>query len=136
MAELRARRGGALSLLALCAQARAEFEAALATMSSDSSDELHRRAEVHCEISTACLWLLDTVAIEQHARAALHLAEQVHSPELQLAARPQLTNVQSARGQVDDVLAEGRRLVANLSDPTLRQRFLASQPAATARRFS
>ncbi|MGH9245402.1 MAG: BTAD domain-containing putative transcriptional regulator [Acidimicrobiales bacterium] len=109
--DLHARRGRALLRLALWAEARAEFDAALSTVPADSPEQLRRRAEVHCDASTACFWLLDTTAMLEHARATLALAEQIGSHELRLAARAQITSADSAAGDVERVLAEGRDLI-------------------------
>lgn len=109
--ELRARRGKALSRLALWAEARTEFEACLEEMPAETPEQLCRRAEVECDLSAACFWLLDTAAIAHHARAALDIAELVNAPDIQLAARAQITSAHSAMGDVDVVLAEGAALI-------------------------
>jgi len=113
VAELRARRGTALSRVALWAEARAEMEAALTTLPAVTPEHVRRRAEVHCDLSTACFWLLDTAAIRAHAQTALELAEQTGSHDVQLAARAQLTSADSATGDVDRVLSQGRSLIAD-----------------------
>ncbi|HEX8771609.1 MAG TPA: AAA family ATPase, partial [Acidimicrobiales bacterium] len=113
VAELRAQRGKALSRIAQWADARAELEEALTALPADEPEELHRRAEVHCDLSTVCFWLLDTAAISDHARAALELAERIGSHEVQLAARAQITSADSAKGDVDRVLSEGHNLIAD-----------------------
>lgn len=113
LAELHAQRGKALSRVALWASARAELEAALTLLPAETSVQLRRRAEVHCDLSTACFWLLDTAAIRDHARTALGLAEDIGAHDVQLAARAQITSADSATGDVDRVLSEGRDLVAD-----------------------
>ncbi|MBW3649469.1 MAG: AAA family ATPase [Actinobacteria bacterium] len=110
-AELRGQRGKALSRLALWPEARAELEECLAALPAESDDQLRRRAEVHCDLSTVCFWLLDTAAVGDHGRAALQLAEQIGAHDVQLAARAQITSADSASGQVDKVLSEGRALI-------------------------
>ena len=115
VAELHAQRGRALSRVALWGDARRELEAALAGLIGDEPERVRRRAEVHCDLSTACFWLLDTAAIRDHARAALGLAEQIGARDVQLAARAQITSADSATGDVDRVLAEGRELIADAS---------------------
>jgi tetratricopeptide (TPR) repeat protein len=113
VAELHAQRGRALSRLSQWAEARAELEAALATLPADTPEQRRRRAEVHCDLSTVSFWLLDTAAIRSHAEAALELAEHVGARDVQLAARAQITSADSATGDVDRVLAEGRELIAD-----------------------
>ncbi|MBW3614758.1 MAG: hypothetical protein KY439_05535 [Actinobacteria bacterium] len=113
VAELHARRGKALSRVALWSEGRAELEAALAALPADTPEDLRRRAEVHCDLSTACFWLLDTAAIREHARAALELAQKIGSHDVELAARAQITSADSATGDVDRVLSEGRELLAD-----------------------
>ncbi len=111
VAQLHAQRGKALSRIALWADARAELEEALKQLPADKPEELRHRAEVHCDLSAVCFWLLDTTAIREHATAALELAEQIGSREVQLAARAQITSADSATGDVDRVLSEGRDLI-------------------------
>jgi tetratricopeptide (TPR) repeat protein len=111
VAELHAQRGTAFSRLARWQEAREELEAALAGLPTDTDEGLRRRAEVHCDLSTASFWLFDTEAIGDHARKALALAEQIGARDVQLAARAQLTNADSSTGQVDAVLAGGQRLI-------------------------
>ena len=113
VAELRAQRGKALSRVALWAEARAELDAALEALPADTPDLLRRRAEVHCDLSTVCFWLLDTAAIREHAEAALRVAQDVGARDVQLAARAQITSADSATGDVERVLSEGRDLIAD-----------------------
>ncbi|MDP9388617.1 MAG: AAA family ATPase, partial [Actinomycetota bacterium] len=113
VADLRAQRGRALSRVARWAEARAEFEAALTALPALTPDQLRRRAEVHCDLSTACFWLFDTAGIGDHARAARQLAEDIGARDVQLAARAQITNADSSTGDVDRVLAGGRDLIAD-----------------------
>ncbi len=82
-------------------------------MPAATPEQLRRRAEVHCDLSTVSFWLLDTPAIAAHARAALELAEQVGARDVQLAARAQLTSADSATGDVGRVLSGGRALIAD-----------------------
>lgn len=111
--ELHARRGRALSRVARWAEARAELEAALEVLPDESPGQLRRRAEVHCDLSTACFWLFDTVGIGEHARAALQIAERIDARDAQLAARAQITNADSSLGNVECVLSGGRDLIAD-----------------------
>lgn len=113
VAELHAQRGRALSRLALWAEARTELEAGLAGLPTGTPAELKRRAEVHCDLSAACFWLLDTDAIREQATAALEIGERIGSHEVQLAARAQITSADSATGDVERVLADGRSLIAD-----------------------
>ena len=113
VAELHAQRGKALSRLVLWAESRAEFEVALQGLPTETPDDLRRRAEIHCDLSTACFWLQDTPAVARHAGAALELAERVDARDLQLAARAQITSAHSAEGDVDRVLSECRDLIAD-----------------------
>ena len=113
VAELHAQRGRALSRIALWGEARTELEAALEGLPDSTPDQLRRRAEVHCDLSAACFWLLDTDAIRAHAEAALELGLRIGSYDVQLAARAQITSADSATGDVERVLTEGRSLEAD-----------------------
>ncbi|MDP9435461.1 MAG: AAA family ATPase [Actinomycetota bacterium] len=112
-AELHAQRGRALSRCARWADARNELEAALASLGTGTPDQLRRRAQVHCDLSTACFWLFDTAGIRHHAQAGLELAEQIAARDVQLAARAQITSADSSTGDVDAVLAGGHALLAD-----------------------
>lgn len=113
VAELHAQRGRALSRIALWAEARTELETALTGLPDSTAAQLRRRAEVHCDLSAACFWLLDTDAIREHAQIALELGTRIASYDVQLAARAQITSADSATGDVERVLAEGRSLVSD-----------------------
>jgi DNA-binding SARP family transcriptional activator len=108
--DVRARRGVALSRLALWSEARDELRAALTEL---PGTEVRRRAEVCCDLSTASFWMLDTAAISEYAQQALELATAIGARDIELAARAQLTNAHSATGDVERVLVEGRELVSD-----------------------
>ena len=113
VAELHARTGKAQSRLACWAEARFELEEALKALPADTAEQVQRRAEVHCDLSTACFWLLDTAAIRDHARAALELGQEIGARDVQLAARAQITSADSATGDVERVLSDGAALIAD-----------------------
>ena len=83
LAELRARRGKALSDVGMWSEARPDLEAALEALGPDNPE---RRAEVLVDLSTVCFWLLDAPATQRHAAETKALAEHVGRGDLATAA--------------------------------------------------
>ncbi|HYW89071.1 MAG TPA: tetratricopeptide repeat protein, partial [Chloroflexota bacterium] len=82
--EFRARRGRALTRLALWIDARRELEAALADLPADRRE---RRAEVLVDLALACNWSMDSPALLQRATEALEAASTVGRTDLVVDAR-------------------------------------------------
>lgn len=112
VAELHARRGKALLRLALWADARREFEAALDGLPSLTDDDLRRRIDVYLDVGMACFWSFDIAGVRAHGEAAVDLARQIGAHDLELLAWTQLIHADSADGKVDEVLVGSRELIA------------------------
>jgi tetratricopeptide (TPR) repeat protein len=96
-AELRARRGKALSDVGMWLEARPDLEAALEALGSEA---LERRAEVLVDLSTVCFWLLDSAGSRRHSKDAAALAKQVGREDLTIEAMGLDASAEGADGDV------------------------------------
>jgi tetratricopeptide (TPR) repeat protein len=79
VAELRARRGTALSRIGRWAEARAELETALAALPPDRAEA---RAEILIDLAGVCFWSVDGPRVRPYAREGRALAEQARREDL------------------------------------------------------
>ncbi|MGE5139719.1 MAG: hypothetical protein ACM3JD_09670 [Rudaea sp.] len=106
VALLHAQRGRAFANLTQYADARPEFEAAIAGLPSEQAEE---RAEVLSDLAMVCTWLLDVPGTRHYANMGLALAEQLGRNDLAASAMGALAFTQSSDGLTRDSLKSFQR---------------------------
>lgn len=97
LTSLRARRGRAFASRALWAEAKQDFEAALAGLGEDQREQ---RAELLASLLEAYWWLLDVSAMRARAGETTRLAREVGRRDIEVAVLVWLANGDSAEGDL------------------------------------
>jgi len=113
VADLRTKRGVAFARLALWAEARADFEAALEAW---PAERIEPRAELLVNLAMVCHWLFDVDSTRRYATEALALAEGVGRDTLAAGAIGALAFADSSDGELEASLQAYEQAFARVDD--------------------